>query len=118
MRIYNERSQRVAEAEKTEMTEYPQKVSESWSERMRLIRFRRKREKGLRFWQEFKVVPAWLRWTVGVLYVLALVIATFVNLNPQWNDGQPFPPELSHNPALATLALAGLVTMVALFLSS
>ena len=42
------------------MTEYPQKVSESWSERMRLIRFRRKREKGLRFWQEFKLVPAWL----------------------------------------------------------
>jgi hypothetical protein len=107
----------VAEAETTEMTEL-QKVSESWNDRMRLIRFRRKREKGLRFWQEFKLVPAWLRWTAAVLYVIALVIATVVNLNPQWNDGQVFPPELSHDPALASLALAGLVTMVALFLSS
>src|SRR6201999_3080141 len=115
MRIYNKRSQRVAEPETTAMTEYPQKVSESWSERMRLIRFRRKREKGLRFWQEFKLVPAWLRWTVFALYVLALVIATVVTLNPEWNDGQAFPPELSRNPALATLALSGIVTMVSLY---
>ncbi len=100
------------------MTEYPQKVSESWSERMRLIRFRRKREKGLRFWQEFKLVPAWLRWTVAVLYILALVIATYVNLDPRLSEGHSFPPELQDNPALASLALAGLVTMVSLFLSS
>jgi hypothetical protein len=100
------------------MTEYPQKVSESWSERMRLIRFRRKREKGLRFWQEFRLVPAWLRWTVATLYVLAIIIATFVNLNPQFNDGQVFPPELAHNPALASLALDGLVTMVSIFVGS
>ena len=100
------------------MTEYPQKASESWSERMRLIRFRRKREKDLRFWQEFLLVPAWLRWTVAALYVAALVIAIVVNLNPRFNDGQIFPPDLRDNPALASLALAGLVTMVAIFLSS
>ena len=100
------------------MTEYPQKVSESWSERMRLIRFRRKREKGLRFWQEFRLVPAWLRWTVAALYVLALVIAIVVNLNPQINEGQIFPPDLRDNPALASLALAGIVTCVSLFLAS
>jgi hypothetical protein len=45
------------------MTDYPQKVSDSWSERMRRIRFRRKRE-NLRFWNEFKLVPRWLIWTV------------------------------------------------------
>jgi len=100
------------------MTEYPQKVSESWSERMRLIRFRRKREKGLRFWQEFRLVPAWLRWTVATLYVLALVIATYVNLDPRLSEGHTFPPELQDNPALASLALAGLVTMVSIFLAS
>jgi len=100
------------------MTEYPQKASESWSERMRMIRFRRKREKDLRFWQEFLLVPAWLRWTVAALYVAALVIAIVVNLNPRFNDGQIFPPDLRDNPALASLALAGLVTMVAIFLSS
>ncbi len=99
------------------MTEL-QKVSESWNDRMRLIRFRRKREKDLRFWHEFKLVPAWLRWTVAGLYVIALVIATVVNLNPEWNDGQAFPPELSHNPALATLALAGIVTAISIFLAS
>jgi hypothetical protein len=108
----------VAEAETTEMMEYPQQPNETWSERMRLIRFRRKREKGLRFWQEFRLVPAWLRWTVATLYVLALVIATVVNLNPEWNDGQSFPPELAHNPALATLALAGMVTLMSLFFAS
>lgn len=100
------------------MTEYPQKVTESWSERMRLIRFRRKREKGLRFWQEFKLVPAWLRWTVATLYVLALVIATYVNLNPALNEGHAFPPDIQNNPALASLALAGIVTCVSLFLAS
>ena len=100
------------------MTEYPQKVSESWSERMRLIRFRRKREKGLRFWQEFRLVPAWLRWTVATLYVLALVIATYVNLDPRLTEGHRFPPELQDNPALASLALAGMVTMMSFFIGS
>jgi hypothetical protein len=100
------------------MTEYPQKVSESWSERMRLIRFRRKREKGLRFWQEFRLVPAWLRWTVAALYVLALVIAIYVNLDPRLNEGHAFPPEIQDNPALSSLVLAGMVTLISLFVAS
>lgn len=100
------------------MTEYPQKVGESWSERLRLIRFRRKREKDLRFWQEFKLVPSWLRWTVAALYVIAVVTAIFVNLNPTLNEGHAFPPELQDNPALASLALAGIVTAVSIFLAS
>ena len=99
------------------MTEYPQQVSESWSERMRLIRFRRKREKGLRFWQEFKLVPAWLRWTVAGLYVLALVIATYVNLEPRLNEGQRFRRNYRTIPRSQSLALAGIVTCVSLFLA-
>jgi hypothetical protein len=100
------------------MTEYPQKVGESWSERMRLIRFRRKREKDLRFWQEFKLVPTWLKWTVAALYVIAVVIAISVNLNPRFNDGQIFPPDLRDSPALASLALAGIVSLVSVFFAS
>ena len=100
------------------MTDYPQQVSDSWSERMRLVRFRRKREKGLRFWEEFKLVPAWLRYTVGVLWGIAIGIAVAVNLNPQLNDGVVFPPELRGHPVAQSFALSGLVTCVALFLAT
>ena len=40
------------------MTDYPQKVSDSFNERLRLIRLRRKKE-NLRFWQEFRIIPRW-----------------------------------------------------------
>jgi hypothetical protein len=96
------------------MADYPQRVSDSWSERMRLIRFRRKKE-NLRFWQEFKIVPRWLVWTVVMLFVAAQGIALLVNLTPGLNNGEIFPPELKNNPALASLALAGIVTAVSLF---
>jgi hypothetical protein len=96
------------------MADYPQRVSDSWSERMRLIRFRRKKE-NLRFWQELKIVPRWLVWTVVALFVAAQGIALFVNLNPDLNNGEIFPPELKNDPALASLALAGIVTAVSLF---
>lgn len=98
------------------MTDYPQQVSDSWSERMRLIRFRRKREKGLRFWQEFKLVPAWLRYMVPVLWAIAVAIAVAINLNPEINDGVVFPPELRGHPVAQSFALSGIVTCVALFL--
>jgi len=99
------------------MTEYPQRVSTSWSERMRLIRFRRKRE-NLRFWQEFKLVPRWLVGTVIFLFVVAQVIALIVNLTPEFNHGEIFPPDLSNHPVIASLALAGIVTVTSLFLAS
>ena len=83
---------------------------------MRLIRFRRKKE-NLRFWQELKIVPRWLVWTVVVLFVAAQGIALFVNLNPNLNNGEIFPPELKNDPALASLALAGIVTAASLFLA-
>lgn len=92
-------------------------IKNSFSEKMRLIRFRRKKE-DLHFWSEFKLVPRWLIWTVLVLFLIAQGIAMFVNLNPALNDGQIFPPELKDNPALASLALAGIVTGVSLLLAS
>jgi hypothetical protein len=101
------------------MTEYPQKASTSFNERMRLIRFRRKRE-NLRFWDEFKIVPRWLVWTVAFLYVVALCIALPVNLaqrNQPYGNNM-FPWELRDQPLLASLALAGIVTAVSLVLAS
>jgi hypothetical protein len=97
------------------MTDYPQRVSDSFNERMRLIRLRKRKEK-LRFWDEFRIIPRWLVALVAILYVLALVIAITVNLaasrNPDGNE--MFPPELRYNPALASLALAGIVTLASL----
>jgi len=97
------------------MTDYPQRVTDSFNERKRLIRLRRKKE-NLRFWEEFGIIPGWLKVLVGVLYVLAMVIAIKVNLmaryNPYGND--MFPQELRDNPALASLALAGIVTAASL----
>lgn len=99
------------------MTEYPQRVVDSWSERKRLIRFRRKREKSLKFWQEFKLVPRWLVGTVLVLYLIAVAIAVTVNLNPALNEGVMFPPELQGHPVAQSFALAGIVTAASSFLA-
>ena len=96
------------------MAEYPERASSSWSERMRLIRFRRKRER-LRFWEEFKIVPRWLVWIVVVLYLIAVGIAVSVNLNPALHDADMFPPELRGHPVVQSFALAGIVTGVSLF---
>ncbi len=97
------------------MTDYPQRVTDSYNERKRLIRLRRKKE-NLRFWEEFGIIPRWLTVLVAVLYPAALVIAITVNLaarnNPYGND--MFPPELRDHPGLASLALAGIVTAASL----
>jgi ABC-type Fe3+ transport system permease subunit len=99
------------------MTDYAQRAGTSFNERMRLIRFRRKREK-LRFWDEFKLVPRWLVAVVILLFILAQVIAYIVNTQGLTNNGEIFPPELRNEPALASLALAGIITFIALVLGS
>jgi hypothetical protein len=99
------------------MAEYPQGKGNPWSERKRLIRFRRKRERNLRFWQEFKLVPRWLIGIAVVLWLIAVAVAITVNLNPALNDGQIFPPELQGHPVAQSIALAGIVTAASLFLA-
>ena len=100
------------------MSDYQQRIAESFQERKRLNQLRRRKEK-LRFWDEFRIIPRWLVVLVVVLYVMALVIAVSVNLAQRHNpDGNyMFPPELRDNPALASLALAGLVTATSLTLA-
>ncbi len=101
------------------MSDYPQRMTDSFNERKRLARLRRRKE-NLHFWEEFRLVPNWLKVIVGVLYPLALGIAIKVNLaaryNPYGND--MFPPELRDHPGLASLALAGIVTTMSLFLAT
>jgi hypothetical protein len=99
------------------MSDYSQRVSGSFNERMRLIRLRRKKE-NLRFWDEFRLIPRWLVWTVFVLFVLAQVNNFLVN---RWNfqhNGEIFIPELKDTPWVSYLALAGLVTAISLVVAS
>ena len=85
------------------MSDYSQKVTNSFNERMRLIRLRRKKE-NLRFRDEFLIIPRWLMVLVAVLYLIALGIAIPVNLAQRYTPygNNMFPPELQDNPVLAS----------------
>ncbi len=99
------------------MSDYSQKVSSSFNQRMRLIRLRRKKE-NLHFWSEFGIIPRWLIVLVILLFVMAQGIALLVNLSAPQRGDQIFPDELKNDPALASLALAGIVTAVSLVLAA
>jgi len=98
------------------MPDYSQRVSDSFNERMRLIRLRKRKEK-LRFWDEFRIIPRWLIVMMIVLFLVAQVIAYMVNMEAA-RQGQIFPPELKDDAALAALALAGLVTLISFIVAS
>jgi hypothetical protein len=91
-------------------------MSDTFNERVRLIRFRRKREHSS-FWQELKVIPRWLVRAVLTLYVLALIIGISVNISQMNSGGPSFPPEMQNQPLLASLAMAGVITAGALAFS-
>ncbi|HKM67686.1 MAG TPA: zinc ribbon domain-containing protein [Candidatus Acidoferrum sp.] len=92
-------------------------MSDAWNSRLRLIRFRRKRERST-VREELRIIPKWLVWTCVVLYVLALVIGTGINLHNMHTSDPIFPDDsLRSQPVLSCLALAGVTTITALFLS-
>jgi hypothetical protein len=99
------------------MSDYSQKVTSSFNERMRLMRVRRKKEK-LRLWDEFRIIPRWVVGTVIVLFLLAQGIALLVNLSAPKRGDEIFPPDLQNYPWLASLALAGMVTAVSIFMAA
>lgn len=99
------------------MADYSQKVTSSFNERMRLMRVRRKKEK-LRFADEFRIIPRWLIVLVIVLFLVAQSIAALVNLTGPERGDQIFPPELSEHVVLASLSLAGVVTLVSIFFAA
>src|SRR5260370_2228842 len=98
------------------MAEDPQGIKSSFNERMRLIRFRRKKER-LRFWQEFKLVPRWLIWTVVVLFLIAQIVGQIVLHFQLANHEQVFSPELDADPGAAGAALFGVITPASLAFS-
>jgi hypothetical protein len=91
------------------MVEDPQSIKSSFSEKMRLIRFRRKKE-NLRFWNEFKLVPRWLIWMVVVLFLIAQIIGQTVLHVQLANHQEVFGPDLDHDPGAAGAALFGIIT--------
>ena len=95
------------------MIEDPQGVKSSFSEKMRLIRFRRKKE-NLRFWQELKLVPRWLIWMVVVLFLIAQIIGQMVLHFQLANHHEVFGPDLDSDPGAAGAALFAIITGVSL----
>jgi len=89
-----------------------QSVSSAWTERMRMIRLRRKKERP-QFREELRVIPRWLKILCLVLYLLAVGIAvTIVNVAPETRF-----PDVRDNAAAATLAMIGIVTGMAIMIS-
>jgi MFS family permease len=85
-------------------------MSDAWNQRLRLIRFRRKRERST-FREELRIIPKWLVWTCAALTVVALLIGVSVNIHNFRTGGPTFPgePDFPHDEALSTLALAGVI---------
>jgi Double zinc ribbon len=90
-------------------------MSDSFNERLRLIRFRRKRERST-FAQELHIVPKWIWWMCAVLYVLAMVIGLAVNLHNFHTGGPVFPGDDSqtHDIALSCVGLLAAITAFAI----
>jgi len=93
------------------MPDYQQPVSKPFSEKLRLIRFRMKRET-FRFSDEIRIVPRWLVAWIAVLYVVALVTSITLNLYGVTNNGEPWPP--GYPLAEGALIMAAAVTAMAI----
>ena len=92
-------------------------MSDAFNERLRLIRFRRKRERS-KFADELRIIPRWLVFTCLVLTMIAMIVGVSINLVNMGTDREVFPPELRNQPLPASLALAGLILLVAILLSA
>jgi RNA polymerase subunit RPABC4/transcription elongation factor Spt4 len=92
-------------------------MSDAFNERLRLIRFRRKRERST-FREELRIIPRWLVWSCLITWLLVTSIGCAVNFYNIQHHGDFFPsPDLAHQPVLACLALAGVITAVAFVVS-
>jgi len=88
-------------------------MSDAWNERMRLIRFRRKREHST-FREELRILPRWLAWTCVLLTGLAIAVGVAVNLEGVRTGGPIFPGDesLRNDPVVSTLGLIGVILLV------
>jgi hypothetical protein len=86
-----------------------QSIADSWNERLRMIRLRRKKE-GFRFREEFRIVPRWLKILCILLYLLAIAITiVVVQVSPEARFA-----DLRDDPGAATVAAVGIVTGVSI----
>ena len=93
-------------------------MSDAFTERLRLIRFRRKREHSS-FRDELRIIPKWLVVLCLLLYILALIIGFSVNHYGFQTNGPIFPDEsLRHDPELSHFELGCLLTLAAIALSA
>jgi Double zinc ribbon len=88
-------------------------IGSAWNERMRLIRQRRKREHW-RFRDELAVIPRWIVIALVVIFVIAQILAMLINVFGVANNGVMWPE--GYGPVVASLALAGLITLGAVFI--
>jgi hypothetical protein len=93
-------------------------MSDAFSERLRLIRFRRKREH-FRFRDELRIIPKWIVVMCVLLYILAMIIGLSVNHHGFQTGGDIFPDNASlrNDEPLSQFELAGVITLGALALS-
>src|SRR5262252_6762774 len=91
----------------------PQSFGDSWSERMRMIRLRRKKE-AFRFSEEFRIVPRWLKILCAILYVIAIIIGVTVMIHVP--DARP--ADIREDVGLSVLAIIGIISAVSIFFAA
>lgn len=92
-------------------------MSDAFNERLRLIRFRRKRENS-KFSQELRIIPRWLILTCFGLWLVALVIGFGINLHNMQTQGPVFPDNSFRNQVeLSCVLLFGAITGCAIVIS-
>src|ERR1700675_2855142 len=90
-----------------------QSIGDSWNERMRMIRLRRKKE-AFRFRDEFRIVPRWLKVLCVLLYLVALAIGiAVIHYDPsvRW-------PEIRDDQVTSIAAIIGIITGVGFFVAA
>ena len=92
---------------------FGQSFGDSWNERMRMIRLRRKKE-AFRFSEEFRIVPKWLKILCAILYVIAIAVGVLVMI---YQPDARF-HEIQDNMALSVLAVIGVITGVSIFFAA
>ena len=90
-----------------------QGLGDTWNERMRMIRLRRKKE-AFRFRNEFRIVPSWLKILCVLLYLIAIAVTILVvHYSPDSRIA-----DLKDDVPTATVAAIGIVTGVSIVFSA
>jgi RNA polymerase subunit RPABC4/transcription elongation factor Spt4 len=93
-------------------------MSDALNERLRLIRFRRKRERST-FREELRIIPKWLIGLCLALWILAVIIGVAVNLHLAETGGAIFPGDGSiRDVGASTAGLAAAITGIAIVVSA